>query len=386
MKKRILSFVLVFLIISVTLGYSSDALLSKIDIPKVDVGKDSERVSSEGLTRYVYGAGLVASVKDSEINYYHSDRIQSNRLVTDFSGSVEKEFKSLPFGQEISNSGVKYAFATGKELDESDLYYFGARYYDSDLGRFTSVDPVKENEPYSYVRNNPLNLVDPNGKDQEESTGEQLYNWAEEQIDESAFVFGGRGEYYYDKNNNWKREKTPAGLKGYDCIGLPIVGLSKIYNSKISNFPPNLKLIEKLEQDYGWSSYIVEPSSVNGEAATTKDIGNIPKGSIVFLMHDIYGGSESIEGYEEKKRDEKFYTHVDKEGNRNVLEVGHTLIKGAGNLFINAIPGSLKYTPYEAYEYNQQSSTMLFQGPVRVKGLLPRHDHLLVIAPPSNNE
>ena len=167
MKKRILSFVLVFLIISVTLGYSSDALFSKIDIPKVGVEKDSERVSSEGLTRYVYGAGLVASVKDSEIKYHHSDRIQSNRLVTDSSGSVEKEFKSLPFGQEISNSGVKYAFATGKELDESDLYYFGARYYDSDLGRFTSVDPVKENEPYSYVRNNPLNLVDPNGKDQE---------------------------------------------------------------------------------------------------------------------------------------------------------------------------------------------------------------------------
>ena len=165
MKKRLVSFVLVFLIISVTLGYSSDALLSKIDIPKVGVEKDSERVSSEGLTRYVYGAGLVASVKDSSINYYHSDRIQSNRLVTDPSGSVEKEFKSLPFGQKVSNSGVKYAFATGKELDESDLYYFGARYYDSDLGRFTSVDPVKENEPYSYVRNNPLYYVDPDGKE-----------------------------------------------------------------------------------------------------------------------------------------------------------------------------------------------------------------------------
>ncbi|MBT3395316.1 RHS repeat-associated core domain-containing protein, partial [archaeon] len=65
----------------------------------------------------------------------------------------------------VSNSGVKYAFATGKELDESDLYYFGARYYDSDLGRFTSVDPVKENEPYSYVRNNPLYYVDPDGKE-----------------------------------------------------------------------------------------------------------------------------------------------------------------------------------------------------------------------------
>ncbi|MBT3395024.1 hypothetical protein HOA59_00855 [archaeon] len=59
MKKRILSFVLVFLVISMSFGYSSDALLSDVDVPRVDVGKDSERVSSEGLTRYVYGAGLV---------------------------------------------------------------------------------------------------------------------------------------------------------------------------------------------------------------------------------------------------------------------------------------------------------------------------------------
>ena len=45
------------------------------------------------------------------------------------------------------------------------MYYFGARYYDSNLGRFTGVDPIRENEPYSYVRNNPLNLVDPTGMD-----------------------------------------------------------------------------------------------------------------------------------------------------------------------------------------------------------------------------
>ena len=178
----VISLVLALLIISMPAGYSSDALFSKIDVPKVSVEKDSERVSSEGLTRYVYGAGLVASVKDSEINYYHSDRIQSNRLVTDSSGvgAVEREFKSLPFGQEISNSGVKYAFATGKELDESELYYFGARYYDSNLGRFTSVDPVKENEPYSYVRNNPMNMIDPSGMDEMSWVDEDVFNSVDE--------------------------------------------------------------------------------------------------------------------------------------------------------------------------------------------------------------
>ncbi|MBT6824446.1 hypothetical protein HOA59_03365, partial [archaeon] len=73
MKKRLLCLVLVFLIIGMSFGYSSDILFSNVEVPRVSVEKDSERVSSEGLTRYVYGAGLVASVKDSEINYYHSD-------------------------------------------------------------------------------------------------------------------------------------------------------------------------------------------------------------------------------------------------------------------------------------------------------------------------
>jgi RHS repeat-associated protein len=63
---------------------------------------------------------------------------------------------------------------TGKERDsESGLDYFGARYYGSALGRFTSPDPSKLSvlpsfpqtwNRYSYVYNNPLALRDSNGK------------------------------------------------------------------------------------------------------------------------------------------------------------------------------------------------------------------------------
>jgi len=62
---------------------------------------------------------------------------------------------------------------TGKERDqESGLDYFGARYFGSALGRFTSPDPLmasaKAWDPqtwnrYSYARNNPLALIDPTG-------------------------------------------------------------------------------------------------------------------------------------------------------------------------------------------------------------------------------
>ncbi|HSU30873.1 MAG TPA: RHS repeat-associated core domain-containing protein [Bryobacteraceae bacterium] len=64
---------------------------------------------------------------------------------------------------------------TGKERDtETGLDYFGARFYGSALGRFTSPDPVFFQKAmladpqrwnlYAYVRNNPLALVDPKGK------------------------------------------------------------------------------------------------------------------------------------------------------------------------------------------------------------------------------
>ncbi len=64
--------------------------------------------------------------------------------------------------------------STGKERDaESGLDYFGARYYGSSLGRFSSVDPggagataanPQSWNAYAYVKNNPLFFIDPNGE------------------------------------------------------------------------------------------------------------------------------------------------------------------------------------------------------------------------------
>ena len=97
-----------------------------------------------------------------------------------FSGTQQPlaSFTSNPFGdnqQTTAGSSADTTHFTGKERDaESGLDYFGARYYASSMGRFMSPDPMlimkqKMTDPqqwnmYSYVRNNPLKMVDTNGK------------------------------------------------------------------------------------------------------------------------------------------------------------------------------------------------------------------------------
>ncbi len=124
------------------------------------------------------------AVNSSRIEYYHYDAAGNVRVVTDANGQVLERHDYLPFGEECTtgpcaaNPGVGAGQPrkfTGKERDaETGLDYFGARYYGSRIGRFTSIDPVytwNENlfDPqrwnrYAYARNNQLRYVDPDGK------------------------------------------------------------------------------------------------------------------------------------------------------------------------------------------------------------------------------
>jgi len=117
---------------------------------------------------YVYvGNKRVAEIKEDGINYYHTDNLGSVRKVTDQNGSVVLSIDYYPFGSKFSiESGgvdINYEY-TGKEFDDSGLNYYGARYYDSNLGRFVTSDPIGHGiNWYAYVGNNPMNRIDPTG-------------------------------------------------------------------------------------------------------------------------------------------------------------------------------------------------------------------------------
>ena len=65
----------------------------------------------------------------------------------------------------------RYGFNGKEKTDEisSNGYDFGARIYDGRLGRWLSIDlksaKYPQYTPYNFVINNPLNVIDPDGKD-----------------------------------------------------------------------------------------------------------------------------------------------------------------------------------------------------------------------------
>ena len=108
--------------------------------------------------------------------YYHiNDHLGNCRVIVDEKGVVQKAYDYYPFGMQLRTyqPGDPATFTfTGKQLDQDgglDWYYFGARFYDPEVGRFLGVDPHADSylslTPYHYVANNPLTYIDPTGMD-----------------------------------------------------------------------------------------------------------------------------------------------------------------------------------------------------------------------------
>jgi len=80
--------------------------------------------------------------------------------------NADSNFVQEGFGNVIATSGSadnSYHLTT-KELDSDvGLYYFSARWYDPQVGRFISEDPVESDNLYVFVNNNPIRFTDPFG-------------------------------------------------------------------------------------------------------------------------------------------------------------------------------------------------------------------------------
>jgi RHS repeat-associated protein len=104
-------------------------------------------------------------------NWYLTDRLGSVTGMIDAMGALINTTQYDSYGHILSQSNPAVADQlgfTGREYDaETGLYYFRARYYNPDLGRFQSEDPIGltggDYNISRYVVNNPINHNDPIG-------------------------------------------------------------------------------------------------------------------------------------------------------------------------------------------------------------------------------
>lgn len=104
-------------------------------------------------------------------NYsFHHDLLNSVTGLSDPAGGIEESTGFDAFGAPLALNATtgNDLLYTGRELDrDTGLYYYRARYYDPELGRFISEDPkgfAAGINFYAYVNNNPINANDPSGQ------------------------------------------------------------------------------------------------------------------------------------------------------------------------------------------------------------------------------
>lgn len=131
-----------------------------------------EQRRGKGNVEYVQlGSRLLATREAGVVSYQHLDALGSQVAVSNAAGQVTGRTVYEPYGQSVGKTMDGVGF-TGHVADAaSGLVYMQQRYYDPEIGRFLSTDPVTAtSDPvvmfnrYKYAANNPYSFRDPDGR------------------------------------------------------------------------------------------------------------------------------------------------------------------------------------------------------------------------------
>jgi RHS repeat-associated protein len=165
-----------------SVAYAYDALGRRVKRTQLSFGTNTQKYTYDGqdvvlddtnstITKYQNGPGIDNKLKTatgSTSQYYLQDHLGSTVALTNSSGSVTESESYDSFGNRTNTTfSNRYQF-TGREFDAATgLQYSRARWYDPNIGRFISEDPIGfdggDVNLYGYVENNPIQYRDPRG-------------------------------------------------------------------------------------------------------------------------------------------------------------------------------------------------------------------------------
>ena len=144
---------------------------AKGDVPGPPIQWQKPEDPDNAQPGYGYVPTDTANVED--IFFYHSDHLGSTSYITDTKANITQFDAYLPYGELLvdehsSSEEMPYKF-NGKEFDEeTELYYYGARYMNPRTSLWYGVDPLAEKYPniggYAYCEGNPIKLIDTDGR------------------------------------------------------------------------------------------------------------------------------------------------------------------------------------------------------------------------------
>ena len=179
----------------------------------------------DGFESTSFSAGrIVRSGSGYTVQYHITDHLGSVRAVLNQSMTVLEQNDYYPFGLRHPNSALKtttnrYRYNGKEEIAAYATSDYGARQYSAEFCQWLQVDPLAESfssiSPYAFVANNPILLVDPDGR---------YPRWNGKYGDECG---------YYDSNTNedlsWNQVQNYINFGSYD-------GINELENS---NSEPN---------------------------------------------------------------------------------------------------------------------------------------------------
>lgn len=131
------------------------------------------REPGKAVARYLFGVGIDSTTAHFDdtggTKWYLTDQFLSIRDEKTVNGSIVLHQELGAFGNSSSGEAFlnRYTFV-GREPDSAiKVYYFRARFYDSDIGRFISEDPIRHEDAanlFAYVHNSPTLYKDPTGE------------------------------------------------------------------------------------------------------------------------------------------------------------------------------------------------------------------------------